>query len=44
MFDSHPCADMIKELHNEIRTNTFHEISLNMIKTHKFIYYEDQSQ
>ena len=26
MYDSHPCADMIKQLSNEIMTNTYYEV------------------
>ena len=26
LFLSHPCADMIKELHKEIKTNTYYAI------------------
>ena len=26
LFDSHPCADTIKKLRNEIMTNTYYEV------------------
>ena len=42
MFDSHPCADMIKQLQNEIMTNTYYEVDeYNFYKTSNYFLEDD---
>ena len=43
LFDSHPCADMIKKLRNEIMTNTYYEVDEYTFHKSSSYFSEDDS-
>ena len=43
LFDSHPCADMIKKLRPEIMTNTYYEVDEHKFHKTSNYFSEDDS-